>query len=271
AASGSDFVVGSYDRLRGSVRTPAAFWIDEAHEVERSGIRIEDHPGILVNAVQWTKLYRTAFWHAADLSFPEGGHFQDQLVSARAYARATGFDVLARRTVSWRIRGDGSSMTQQGVRAGQVRDRFSTSLGALDVLARESTAAVRVARLTQYLSNDIAIAASELPGMEEEAVAALRDGLESLAPAWSDALWSDVPAESKVLYDLLLRGDVARARSYIAAGGLDLLRHRLVDVDGIWYVTLPFWGDADAAIPLVCFRAAPRELRAFAAVPSTEV
>nr|WP_056164515.1 glycosyltransferase family A protein [Leifsonia sp. Leaf325] len=271
AASGSDFVVGSYDRLRGSVRAPAAFWIDEAHEVERAGIRIVDHPGILVNAVQWTKLYRTAFWRAAELSFPEGGHFQDQLVSARAYARASGFDVLARPTVSWRIRDDGSSMTQQGVRAGQVRDRFGTALGALDVLARESTDAVRTARLTQYLSNDIAIAASELPGMAEEAVSALRDGLESLAPAWSDALWSDVPAESKVLYDLLLRGDVGRARAYIAAGGLDLLRHPLVDVDGVWYVELPFWGDADAAVPLVCFRAAPRELRAFATVPSTEV
>ncbi|WP_169053770.1 glycosyltransferase family 2 protein [Agromyces sp. H66] len=262
--SGSDFAVGCYDRFTGRRRTPAAFWIDEAHATDRLGVSLEAYPSILVNAVQWTKLYRTEFWKRAELRFPEGGHFQDQLVSARAYARARAFDVLARKTVSWRIRDDGSSMTQQGVRPHQVRDRFATALGALDVLEVEAGEGVRRARLAQYLSNDAAIATSELPGMSEEAFAALRDGLAVLAPDVDDPVWQDVPAESKVLYELVLRGDRARARAYIERGGLDLLRHPLTEIDGVAYVELPFWGDPDAAIPIARFRAAPRELRAFA-------
>jgi len=73
-----------------------------------------------------------------------------------------------------------------------------------------------------------------------------------------------VPAESKVLYEFVLRGDRARALEYIERGGLDLLRHPLAEIDGATYVRLPFWADSDAAVPLVRFAAAPRELRAFA-------
>ena len=263
-ASGADFAVASYDRLERGHRTPPAFWIDEAHAADRSAISLERFPAILVNAVQWTKLYRRSFWDAASLSFPEGGHFQDQLVSARAYARAASFDVLARKTVDWRIRDDGSSMTQQGVRAGQVRDRFATALGSLDVLAAESTDAVRRARIAQFLSNDAAIAAAELPGMGDDAFAALRDGLTGLAALADDEIWAEVPAESKVLYEFVLRGDRARALEYLRRGGLEVLRHPLTEIDGVRYVQLPFWADGEADVPRSRFRAAPRELRAFA-------
>ncbi len=263
-ASGADFAVASYDRLERGKRTPPAFWIDEAHALDRPATSLDRFPAILVNAVQWTKLYRRSFWDAARLSFPEGGHFQDQLVSARAYARAASFDVLARKTIDWRIRDDGSSMTQQGVRAGQVRDRFATALGALAVLADESTDAVRRARIAQFLSNDAAIAAAELPGMGDEAFAALRDGLAGLAALADEAIWAEVPAESKVLYEFVLRGDRSRALEYLRRGGLEPLRHPLIEIDGVRYVQLPFWADGEADVPRSRFRAAPRELRAFA-------
>ncbi|MFF2390808.1 glycosyltransferase family 2 protein [Agromyces sp. NPDC058104] len=262
-ATGSDFAVGSYDRLEGARRrTPPAFWIDEAHARERRAIRLEQFPDILVNAVQWTKLYRREFWESAELSFPEGGHFQDQLVSAKAYARARAFDVLQRKTVDWRIRSDGSSMTQQGVRASQVRDRFGTAIGALAVLAAESDAVVHRSRTTQYLSNDTAVAASEVRNMDEDAFGELRTGLGRLSALADSEIWAEVPAESKVLYEFVLRGDRARAVEYLDRGGLSSLRHEIAERDGIAYLVLPFWGDAEAAVPLDRFRASPRELRA---------
>ncbi|WP_168209085.1 glycosyltransferase family 2 protein [Agromyces intestinalis] len=264
-ASGSDFAVGGYDRLLGGRRTPPAFWISEAHGQDRRATSAAEFPQIMVNAVQWTKVYRRSFWDAAGLAFPEGGHFQDQLVSASAYARAERIDVLARPVVSWRIRSDGSSMTQQSVRPAQVHDRFATAVGALEVLEHESTTAVHLARLGQFLGYDAAVAAAELPRMGDEAYAALRSGLTALAPDADDPVWHVVPAEYKVLFEFVLRDDRARALEYIARGGLDLLRHDLVRIDGVDYVRMPFWGDESAAVPLVRFRAAPRELRAFAA------
>ncbi|GAA2456239.1 glycosyltransferase family 2 protein [Agromyces soli] len=265
--SGSDFAVGSYDRLVGSERRAPAFWIDEAHARERLGTNVRSFPEVMVNAVQWTKLYRRSFWDAAALEFPSGGHFQDQLVSARAYSRAAAFDVLARKTVDWRIRGDGSSMTQQGVRAAQVRDRFTTALGALAVLDAETDEATSRARLLQFLSNDAAIAAAELRGMDREAFDALGTGLAALAERADRAIWEQVPAESKVLFEFVLRGDRARALEYLDRGGLDSLAAPLVVHRGQTFVGLPFWQDPEAAVPIDRFRAAPRELRAYAEQP----
>lgn len=261
----SDFAVGAYDRLVHRRRHPAAFWIDEAHSVTRERTTLERHPAIMVNAVQWSKLYRREFWEGAELRFPEGGHFQDQIVSAKAYARAGAIDILHRKIVSWRVRRDGSSMTQQTVLPRQISDRFTTAAAAIEILDAEAPQGLGRVRLVQYLSNDFAIAASQLPGMGEEAYEALAAGLTRLAPAFDHSeIWHDVPAESKVLYALILAGDERRARAYIELGGLDLLRHQLMAIDGVNYVALPFWGDSAAEVPIECFRAAPRELRAFA-------
>jgi len=262
--TGSDFAVAGYERRVGRRTRPAAFWIGEAHATHLERTTLAEHPAIMVNAVQWTKVYRRDFWDRAELRFPEGGHFQDQVVSAEAYSRASAFDVLTRRAVAWRIRQDGSSMTQQTVVPRQIADRFSTSIRALEVLRRDAGPEVERRRLIQFLSNDIAIAASRLPDMGGDAFDALRSGLERLAPPIDRReVWDEVPAESKVLYALILAGDEVRARAYIEQGGLDLLRHRLVGIGGAAFVALPFWGDADAAVELDRFRAAPRELRAF--------
>ncbi|WP_430645986.1 glycosyltransferase family 2 protein [Agromyces sp. GXS1127] len=265
-ASGSDFAVGSYDRLIGRRRTPPAFWISEAHAEDRRGVDVESAPEVMVNAVQWTKLYRRDFWNAAGLSFPEtGGHFQDQLVSARAYATARRFDVLRREVVSWRVRSDGSSMTQQTVRPRQIADRFSTAAGALELLARRSPEVARQ-RLVQYLSNDAAIASGDIPRMSADAWAALRDGLGSIAPPFGvHEVWNEVPAEFKVLYHFVLADDRAAAQRYIDQGGFRVLDHALIRVGGVPHIKLPYWADDAAAVPVHLFRAAPRELRAFAA------
>ena len=261
-ASGSDFAVGGYDRLAGRERVAPAFWIAEAHRRDRPMRTARNAPDILVNAAQWTKLYRRAFWDRAGLAFPEGGHFQDQIVSSAAYARARSFDVLARPTVSWRIREDLSSMTQQSTAPRQIRDRFRTCAESLGILERESGAEIARERLVQYLSNDLAIVASQLPSLDDEGWAAVRDGLRGIAPEFGRSeIWDRVPAEFKVLYHFVVDGDRARALRYIESGGLDILAHELVERDGTAHIALPFWGDPE--VPLERFRAAPRELRAF--------
>lgn len=263
-SSGSDFVVASYERLEGTRRTPPAFWVLDAHAADRRRLALVDFPEAMVNAVQWSKVYRRAFWQQAELSFPEAGHYQDQIVTAHAFARASTFDVLHRATVLWRIRDDGSSMTQQYRALGSLRDRFATARRVLDIYRAESAPAVARARLVQYLSNDFAITASTVPDLDDAAWQVLREELAASVPAsFDDEVWRDVPAEFKVLYALILAGDRDRALEYVRRGGLRILDHQLVDIDGAPHIALPFWEDEDAAVPRECFRAAPRELRAF--------
>ncbi|MCP2371328.1 CDP-glycerol glycerophosphotransferase [Agromyces terreus] len=262
AASGSDFIAGSYDRLADGVRTPAAFWIGDAHAIDHDATTAERSPAMLVNAVQWSKLYRRSFWDAEQLAFPEGGHFNDQIVSARAYAAASAFDVMRRPVVSWRVRSDGSSMTQQLVSPAQIADRFRTSNAALAVLAAEGSPALARHRRVQFLENDLGIAAGRLPDMGDEAYGVLRDGLAAFVPATDEAeIRRLVPSAMKVLFHLVMSDDRASAEAFIQRGGLDLLRHRPVSIGGRVHVRLPFWDDAAAGVPVECFEASPRDLR----------
>ena len=88
--SGSDFVVSCYDRLENKKRVPAGSWIRAAHARKRLGVDLDSFPEAMVNAVAWSKTYRREFWDRAGLLFPEGKIYEDQPVSAAAFAQATG-------------------------------------------------------------------------------------------------------------------------------------------------------------------------------------
>src|SRR4051812_30196918 len=108
--SGSDFAVACYDRLENKTRLPAGSWIRSAHSRRRLGVDLDSFPEAMVNAVAWSKTYRRTFWDSAGLTFPEGKIYEDQPVSAAAYARARAFDMVPEIGVSWRIRNDRSSI-----------------------------------------------------------------------------------------------------------------------------------------------------------------
>ena len=111
--SGSDFVLSCYDRLENKTRVPAGAWIRAAHARRRLGVDLDSFPDAMVNAVAWSKTYRREFWDRAGLRFPEGKLYEDQQVSAAAFARAAAFDVIPDISVSWRIRNDRSSISQR--------------------------------------------------------------------------------------------------------------------------------------------------------------
>nr|WP_275668208.1 glycosyltransferase family A protein [Leifsonia flava] len=264
AASDSDFAVASYERLSGSRRTPPAFWIRDAHAVPRSRATLKSAPDIMVNAVQWTKVYKREFWSRAQLVFPVDGFYQDQIVSAAGFARARAFDILGRTSVLWRIRRDGTSMTQLYRSIDNLRDRFSSATAALHIYRDEAPHGVWQQRLVQFLSNDLAITASHIGELDDAGWEVVRRGLHQMAEEADEfSLWSDVPAEFKVLFHFISINDRARALEYIERGGLRLHDHQLVTVGGDTFIALPFWKDHEAAVPVDRFRASPRELRAF--------
>ncbi|MCC4249512.1 MULTISPECIES: glycosyltransferase family 2 protein [Microbacterium] len=118
-SSGSDFVVGAYVRLRpdaegtGYTAGDVQPWVSAATDPARTGTTLAEHPAASGNIVAWSKLSRTAFWHAHGLRFPEGRYYEDQVVAQRMYTLATAFDVLPEVVVEWRERRDRSSITQR--------------------------------------------------------------------------------------------------------------------------------------------------------------
>ena len=260
--SGSDFAVAPYERIVNGVPDPGPAWIRDAHRTARIGVHVEDYPSVLVNAVQWTKVYRRSFWDRSVQRFPTAGFYQDQVVSARAYGASTSIDVLDTVAVGWRSRDDRSSMTQQQATVGNMQDRFRTATESLEILGRTKGADVRNARLVQYLSYDIANTAGYVPGASDE----FWNGLVQRLRAFSELvpnrkLWNEVPAQHKVLYELIRRDARAEAEGFIAQKGRTAsLFSGDIRENGV-FIRLPYWQDERVDLPEWVFRANPRQAK----------
>lgn len=128
SGSGSDFAVGAYVRLRpdatGTGYTPSTVqpWVAAATDPARIATDIAAHPVASGNIVAWSKVSRTAFWHAHDLRFPEGRYYEDQILAQRMYTLARTFDVIPDVIVEWRERRGGGSITQRLSEVDVLRD-----------------------------------------------------------------------------------------------------------------------------------------------------
>jgi|KBSSwiStaDraftv2_1062776.scaffolds.fasta_scaffold09588_4 CDP-glycerol glycerophosphotransferase len=258
----TDFVVGGYDRLRDGELWPAASWIRTAHKKDRGRTTVQKFPQIMVNAVQWTKLYRRAYWDEKVVDFALPGYYQDQPVSARAYARAEAFTVLARKVVLWRVRDELTSMTQQVRTVDNMRDRFATATAALRIFQAEAGAEVATIRHANYLNNDIAHAASFLEDANTAFWDRFRDELRRFVEL--DGLpvdWTRVHARQKVHYHLILAGERELAAEF-RAGAREVKAGRdHLELDGDYYVPYPFWDRPDVGVPRELYRVSDVERR----------
>ena len=105
-------------------------WMRRLHTPTRAGARALEHPEILGDVFAWNKVFRRSFWDAAGLAWPEGVRYEDQPTTTEAYL-AGRFDVIPDVVYHWRIRADGSSITQQRSSVRDLGDRLVTKQMAL--------------------------------------------------------------------------------------------------------------------------------------------
>lgn len=157
AETGSDFVAGAYVRSRfdGERYVPGRVqpWVEAATSPARLGTTIIEHPQASANIVAWSKVSRTELW--SDLRFPEGVAYEDQLVAQKMYTRAKAFDVIPDTVVRWRLRADGTSITQGRAQLPVLRDYLSALRGGIRVLHDAGAHAAVTARLELILAMDL--------------------------------------------------------------------------------------------------------------------
>ncbi|MDN4171805.1 glycosyltransferase family 2 protein [Nocardioides sp. SOB77] len=158
----SDFVTGSVARWEdGGLAEPP--WMRRLHAT-REALTIEEHPELLGDVFAWNKLFRRDFWEGAGLAWPEGVRYEDQPTTTDAYLRARRFGVVPEVVYHWRIRHDGTSITQQRSSLEDLRDRWATKRMALaSVEAHGSEAVTRVFR-DRVLAGDLHRYFDEIPG-----------------------------------------------------------------------------------------------------------
>ncbi|PKI92332.1 glycosyl transferase [Actinomycetales bacterium SN12] len=190
--SGSDFVAAAYVRSRlvdGAYRSGRVQpWVADATAPRRLGVTLAEHPAASANIVAWSKLSRAELWER--LRFPENVAYEDQVVAQRMYTEARAFDVIPDVAVHWRVRADGTSITQGRARLPVLHDYLSALLGGIDVLSAAGQSDAVRARIALILTMDLPslrmIAAEHPDPAYGDALQAFEASLRAL-PEYDDA------------------------------------------------------------------------------------
>jgi len=162
----SDFVTGSVARWDEGTLTEMP-WMRRLHR-SREAVSLEEHPEILGDVFAWNKLFRREFWDGAGLAWPEGTRYEDQPATTRAYVAARRFGVIPDVVYHWRIRHDGSSITQQRSSLDDLRDRWATKRMSLSTVQAYGSATVLTVFVDRVLAGDLHRYFTEIPGCSDE-------------------------------------------------------------------------------------------------------
>lgn len=172
--SGSDFVTGSIVRWESDgLHEPP--WMRRLHS-RAIGVRIADRPEILGDVFAWNKVFTRSFWDTTGLSWPEGIRYEDQPTTTRAFMAGT-FDVLPDVVYHWRIRDDGSSITQQRGSLRDLADRWETKRMAYAAVRAGHDTSVESVFVDRVLAGDLWRYFLEIPRCTDEWWELLRDGV----------------------------------------------------------------------------------------------
>lgn len=176
--SGSDFVAASFVMWDDEdLQEPR--WMRRLHREPQARIGVNEHPEILGDVFAWDKLFRRSFWESTDLTWPEGIRYEDQPCTTAAYLRGS-FDVVPDHVYRWRIRSDGTSITQQRASVGDLADRLESKRLSLALVRAEGTPALQDVFMDRVLAGDLWRYFLELPHGSDDWWKLLASGIDEL-------------------------------------------------------------------------------------------
>lgn len=210
--TGSDFVVGSLNRLIGSKREIPK-WAKEIHSSDRLAIQLEDYPSVLQDVFAWNKIFRKDFWDRHVVEFPEGVLYEDQEPTARAYLKAESFDVIRDVVYDWRIREDRTSITQRKDSVKDLGDRLNVCIKTRHVLEQEASPSVMTTWLAKVLGPDLGQYYIQVPRTDNDYWLTLREGITNIVDDLTPEVLDQLDINYRVMVYLILannREDVSR-------------------------------------------------------------
>lgn len=208
--SGSDFAISGWERWHGNNRWRFD-WVTRLHAADRFGVTIDEVPEAVKDVFVWNKLYRTDFFRQAIGGYSIGVRYEDHEPAAKGFTACAKFDLLAVTTYYWRIRDDGTSITQGQTRAVDLADRI-TAMHATQRHYRHH-ASERVYRY--WLQDTAGLGLGSyywtITGASDEYWAALRDLTSFFFATLDEQDWSRVSLRERVMAGVIAADDRARA------------------------------------------------------------
>lgn len=204
--TGSDLVVGKVVRDDGTRRWPMRL-MKANHEVDRLSVTVEEMPGILADVFAWNKVYRRDFWVRNGLQFPVGIRYEDQPTLTRAFLATRRFDVLSDTVYRWRIRTDGSSITQRRHELKDLEDRIRTKRDSADQVRSYGSPAILHTFFAEVLPVDMGAYFRAVPHCGDDYWQAL---VAAVREFWNDATVpferTSVPVQQRLMGWLAAQG-----------------------------------------------------------------
>ena len=205
--SGSDFVVGAYFRMsETSEYLPP--WLGELHEEERLAINASEFTGGLANVFAWNKMFRQSFVDRISLTFPEGIRYEDQFPITRAYLLADSFDVIPEIVYKWRIRFDGSSITQNKRSLEDVSDRVAVVKSLYEYLRYNAEPDFFDAWVAKVLGMDLIPYVSESLHADDDYRRRVRELIHLMSDHVTPGIQERIDVRTRVALYVLDRGSV---------------------------------------------------------------
>ncbi|GAB3790107.1 glycosyltransferase family 2 protein [Nocardioides ungokensis] len=214
--SGSDLAIGAVERFDDD-RTFMTPLMRENHRSAAAAATIEDLPLVLADVFAWNKVYRRSFWDGAGLVFPEDVRYEDQPALTRALVQARAFDVLTEPVYRWRIRSDGSSISQQRADPRDLADRILTKRWSTEVVRERTSEATQRVWFARVLPIDMWEYFRAVPGSSDEFWAMLRAGVgEFWGPDTVPFEETALPWRQRVMGWLVSRGERSSLEEFLA-------------------------------------------------------
>lgn len=188
--TGSDFVVGAIRRLKHGNLLPPADWVKQVHAEDRTNVRLVDFPEILTDVFACNKLFNSDFFRRYVGKFPENIRYEDQEPTARAYLHGI-FDVLVGTVYHWRIRDDGTSITQNKSNPDDLRDRLIVKQRMSHILADADISTFET-WLAKAIGFDLRSYFEQVPRTDADYFDRLREGMLPLAEKMSPRIWQKI-------------------------------------------------------------------------------
>jgi hypothetical protein len=132
--TGSDFAVGTMERVDAKGRRSEPPLLKRNHAQERLCVTIDDVPLMIADVFPCNKVFRMDFWRGQRLAFPVDLRYEDQVIITQAFLVASSFDVLTNKVYEWHTRVDQSSATQARGRYQNLSDRMVTKQMTVDLV-----------------------------------------------------------------------------------------------------------------------------------------
>lgn len=214
-SSGSDLAVGAAHRLRGS-RASMTPLMEENHRQPVVGAQLDECPLMLADCFAWNKVFRRSFWDGAGLRFPHDVRYEDQPTITRALVEASRFDSLPDPVYGWRVRSDGSSISQQRGELADLSDRILTKRWATSIVRQRTAPMTQYTWFARVLPVDMWEYFRCVPGCSDDYWELLRAGMaEFWGPDTVPFEHTDLPHRQRTMGRLVAHGRRAELHDFL--------------------------------------------------------